>query len=325
MPLGPYREALDGPVLDPAEEVAKAKEEFARLEELIADCMKEAGFEYTPRVSGVTEESFERDLSERGGWLLVPPLDPERETVAAWGYGLDPPDRYEEALLDEMDPRAQETAAENAEYFNSLSQSAQDAYNTAYVGYPREIEGQVQETGGCLAAAEEAAPTRPTRPDWWEDQYLELARLVKEVGWVDVPADAEAVALHKEWAACMADAGQVIDEPKPDPRLQAILEKTTGPRPYDGYAVYASPSRAIMQARYVDAEGQVTGDGSRQPFLRALPGQVAIALADFDCRERTNYMDRLMAVEVRVEQAFLDKHKAELDEMLEAAQRPAWD
>jgi hypothetical protein len=325
MPLAPYRAILDGPALDAAKEVAKAKEEFAKHQDLIATCMADAGFDYTPRVSGVTEESFERDLENRGSWLWVPPLGADREVVAQWGYGLDPEDLYEDPFLDHVDPAAMTTAAKNAEYFNSLSQSAQDAYNTAYVGYAREVEGQVQETGGCLAAADEAVPVRYGTPKWWGDQFGDLAWEVKDVGWVYVPEDPEAVALHKEWAACMAGEGQVIDVPKLDQAFLEMLERSGQRQADTSYDVYASPTRAMMQARDLDTEGRVTGDGSKQSFLQALPGQVAIALADFDCRERTNYMDRLMAVEVRVEQAFLDQHKAELDEMLQAAQRPAWD
>jgi hypothetical protein len=322
-PLGPYREALDGPVLDPAEQVAKAKDQFAQKQDLIAECMQKAGFEYTPQVSGVTEFSFERYIGDGASKLWVPPLAEDRDVVARWGYGLDPPDYYKDPI-DDMDLAAQATATENAEYFDSLSPSAQDAYNTAFQGYAADAPGPAPETGGCLAAADAAVPTGHGTPEWWDAQYGDLSLEVKDVSSLYVPEDPDAVALHKEWAACMTEAGHAIDEPQLDQEFLEMLERTEQRLSDVGYDVYASPSRAVMQARKLDSGSEGDSEAGVS-LLKALPGQVAIAVADFDCRQQTDYMDRLMAIEIRVEQRFLDERKAELDELLEAAKRPAWE
>ncbi|MCL2784832.1 MAG: hypothetical protein FWD55_05235 [Propionibacteriaceae bacterium] len=50
--------------------------------------------------------------------------------------------------------------------------------------------------------------------------------------------------------------------------------------------------------------------------LLGTQAEVQIALADFDCREESNYLERYLAIQIDLESAFVDQHRAQLDEML---------
>ena len=57
---------------------------------------------------------------------------------------------------------------------------------------------------------------------------------------------------------------------------------------------------------------------------RALLGtkyEIKIAIDDFDCRQTTDYMNRYETAQVGLEQAFVNKHRKQLDAMLAFAEQ----
>ncbi|MDR1394239.1 MAG: hypothetical protein LBJ62_09810 [Bifidobacteriaceae bacterium] len=78
-----------------------------------------------------------------------------------------------------------------------------------------------------------------------------------------------------------------------------------------------SPGTMIDRARSLGQDGQTEEAGLG--LLKAYPAQVEVALIDYDSRQATNYLDRLLAIQRDVEQNFLDENRDQLDKMAAAA------
>jgi hypothetical protein len=88
-----------------------------------------------------------------------------------------------------------------------------------------------------------------------------------------------------------------------------------------GYMNQATPAVAWEFARHLGPDDSQWLDGD-QALLRAGPAQVQVALADWDCRERTDYIGRLLEVQIAAEQRFLEQNYAQLEAMKEDASPP---
>jgi hypothetical protein len=336
-PLGPYREFLEGPAYDFDQALAAATAATDKREALIAACMKDAGFTYHPLpYGGATERQPEPD-TVRSKNLLVPPLSPDRDVVAEWGYGLDPePSEEEEAgPLAGQDREYERVSRTNDEYLQSLSAVAQEKYLTTLSGPEDKVTGG--RAGGCATEAMEAAPQvgLPGPNEEFYTVYGDLiSGIVESTKW-NVGADPRAVALDQEWAKCAARQG--LD-------FAGRMFKLPDGRPFGdvSFVTRPSPAVAILEARALGEDGErvIPNDRRYGPpegmseeewnawmdslpplLLRAHPGQVEVALIDFDCRAEVDYMDRLTAILHDVEQAFLDENRDSLDAMKAAATR----
>jgi hypothetical protein len=89
--------------------------------------------------------------------------------------------------------------------------------------------------------------------------------------------------LNAEWGDCMTKAGALgADQWRQDPDR---------PGPANAFDVAA-------------AEG-----GREQAALEGSPGQLAIALADFDCRQETDYLNRFAEIQRRFEERWVAEHR----------------
>jgi hypothetical protein len=247
-------------------------------------------------------------------YLLVPPLDPDRSSVAKWGYGLDPePGTQPDNLTPPgADPEAAKTAEENQAYRDSLPIAEQQAYDVTLSG-PADAE-----SGGCVAAAGSQVPTVPSQPS--ANRTFTAAHegltmeMVKLTDW-HVGMDPRALALDEESERCATGKGLDLSavEYEWEGRLADQVPSLRN-RP--------SPAAAMIIARELGEDGEkllMDGDDlwetdlSAAPRLQAFPAQVQVALIDFDCREQVDYMDRMMAIVVDVEQEFLDANKDRLE------------
>lgn len=258
-----------------------AAEASLRMEESIATCMSKEGFDYVPDASGY-------HLVDTEGWDPPPGT---REFAERYGYGYaSVPEgarsvstsgpNTNEAMVAAMSPQEQE------EYERALWGAATD---------PAGDDGSSGEPalGGCfLAARDEVWGSRET------DQVRagledDIERIDKEAAPMD-PAVQKAAA---DWSACMAEAGQPGYATPSDAQDEA----------WDRWmalndAIGADPSLG---------EVTETGDVAGQAELAAQ--EAAVATADWDCRADVGYDTAWRATRDRLQQEYVDAHRAELD------------
>lgn len=271
-------------------------------EELIAACMTNEGFEYTPNPStgGVMMTSEgESDGPEWGS----------EEFAKQYGYGIiDWPGRDDEEALPEED----EYVDLNADYVASLSESESNAYYEALHG-PEPTEEEMLameedesyeydwETAGCYGAAQHEVEqaTNSYQAASEDPQYADLFTAMNDVFTVlydETNLHDEAAKLNREWVDCMSEAG-LGEFTSPDAAQQVL---------YDEYNTLQTPEGE-------EGEWVELSKADQKKFQER---EVAVAVADTACKQQLSYDDKLTQLQFELEQTFVDEHKAELDAMI---------
>lgn len=292
LPFGAYAEPVSR-VLNSGKELDES--DFTAVEELVAACMKDEGFEYYPRPY-VPSDTAIADWT--GGALALPVLPADRADVEKYGYGTDDVEAGEAARV------AAEVVDENNVYLDSLEPAAQEAY--------LEAMGGTSDTDlGCHGDA--TLEVLGAQPDTdLADEYTELVGEMMRLVTYGVGQDPRGVALVDEWTGCMADAGYDVTKPPGDPELGW----PSGPmQAYD--RAIGTATDGTWSDEYRDA---VTEDiPLDRRYLVGSDAEHAIAVADFDCRASTDYVDRYVEVLADLEADFVADRKVMLDELVAAA------
>lgn len=258
------------------------------LEERIAACMAQLGFEYVPD----TSNHARTDLS------AIDPPPGTREFAEHYGYGF-------AAMPDEM-RTTNVVASPNDAIVAAMSPEQREAYERALWGEVAVSGEDGGELGGCFREARdevfgdrERDPVRAALED-------EIARIDAEAA----PADPAVAEVAAAWSACMADAGH--------PGYA---------RPDDAEAAAWDRWLAFNDGIGAAGGGQVEGDGEgggggggggvRGQVLLAAD-EAALATADWDCRAETGYDAVWAEVRSRLQQEYVDANRAELDAWVEA-------
>lgn len=302
-PLAPYQEALRGSGHTADDLEREVLEAGQRIEEDIAECMKKQGFQYVPFVPPVM--SFDVAVDEAEG---VSPDD--EKWVEEWGYGVVA--GVGEAQLDEaVDDEPAEDP--NSAYYDSLSDAEQVAYNASLYGTaePAEDDGVSEEeggeAGGCSGAAAHREEVAQRDPELAAFDDL-IARM--DSVWQDFESDPGLVALNRAWSACMEERG----EPGFDTQQSAEESISTA------YANlrFASDSGSDDEQLVPPSDLSPETD----PQVAALrEREIELALVDLACREETNFAERQAAIQMQVEQEFVDANREELDALKRAAEQ----
>ncbi|WP_394253589.1 hypothetical protein [Arthrobacter pityocampae] len=280
-PLSEFFSSAYGGDLSPEEQEKKFAEDEREREDLVAQCMTEEGFEYTPNLQPTSTSMM------AGGeeW------DPEsREWVSQYGYGMiNYPGRDDMPSGDEG-----EYVDANADYLESLSESEQTAFNEALHGAPMDPEEMPEEgesmewdwtTAGCYGWAEnERGVEDPSASEEHKPLMDAMTAFYEDMG-----SSPELTDLDAAWSSCMADAGQPGFSAQMDAQ-NSINEKSN--------------------ALYEEA-GETGPDEAAMAELGE--EEIELALADLDCREKTDYQEKRLDVQNKQEQQFVDDHKAELE------------
>ena len=292
-PLAEYFNAAYGGDLSPEEQEEKFAEEQRQTEELVAQCMQEEGFEYTPATDTGTSFASGDDTE----WQ-----PDDRKWVAQYGYGA------VNSPFSEEPPPEEEFVDPNADYVASLSESEQMAFYEALHG-PQPDEEEMSEGGemeydwtqaGCMGAAQhEVAGEDPSQSEEFRPLFEAIDALyADQATW---PGMAE---LDAEWASCMEDAG------------------------HGGHANPMEAQNSIydeLNKVYEDVDMSEEPTAPVEPDQAAMDAiaerEVELALADLDCREETDYRERHAEITREVEQQFVDDHKAELDAMIASVEQ----
>jgi hypothetical protein len=282
-PLAAYFEKMGG---DPEDQSAQA----ARSEEIVAACMQEQGFEYTPQDYGDLTAKVEDE--NQPDWTSL-------EFAEQYGYGATTGDELA-AATDEGDEDAFVDA--NADYVASMSETEQAAYTEALYGSQateEPVEGEEPTewdwtTAGCQGKAQHEVYEEGQA--WADPQFKDLTKELGEL-YEDATSSEEVVAAKKAWSECMAKEGYDFDGP--DDASQSI---------YD--AIEKIP-------------GAEDGTQDKAALDELKTTEIATAVADRTCQQSTKYDDALLRSQFALEQAFVDTHKDELEAMVAASSKDA--
>ncbi|MCC2309746.1 hypothetical protein [Cellulomonas chengniuliangii] len=250
-------------------------------ENIIAACMQEAGFEYTPQESQSVSSPWDDEDIEWG----------TEEFAQKYGYGYSGGSESEDGEDEWVDP--------NADYLATMSESERAAYEAALWGGPQDEpvdeDAEVEwdwTKAGCYGKA--SNETYGDAFSAYEDPAFvdlqdEMGRLYEKV-----QADPKLTALDSEWSACMNDAG--FDFAKVSEASESISEAYN----------------ALWEAADPDTGGI---DKTAEADLREK--EMATAIADAKCQTKVGYQKKSREVQFALEQEFVDNHKAELDAWIE--------
>lgn len=301
-PLSEYLTAAYGGDLSPEEQQKQSEENQRKIEELVAQCMADEGFEYSPNTDNGGMVFSDSD----GQW------EPDkREWVEKYGYGMvNSPfaEQQEENPTEEfVDP--------NQDYVETLSESEQTAfYEVLYGPTPDEEEmGEGEsfeynwETAGCQGWAQHEIDGDDV---WQSDEFAELRTKMEEL-WTNSQESPALADLNAEWAKCMADAGEPGFATQPE-ATQSISDEQT--------ALYETAYGDGSEP--VDTESPEFVDPNESPEMKKLgEREIELALVDLECREKTSYTEKSLKIQFASEEKFIADNKAELDAFKAAAEQ----
>ncbi|MFP3913432.1 MAG: hypothetical protein ACLFWM_01030 [Actinomycetota bacterium] len=310
---------------DPEAQQAQFRDQEARVQEAIRQCMAEQGFEYQPVMP--PEEAF--SVSE---------VD-EEERVRTQGFGITTYFGNEEEM-----GMGQEFEDPNQDMLEEMSDSERQAWQEALYGTQEEQEELMEteideETGetmmtstgfgaGCQGEAYEAEfGDQEQTQDLWRELEPQMEEMRQRV-----EADPRIVELNEEWSACMAEAGyefesrnDMYDTVFEDFRQR--LEEIVGPNmgrsdPFEGWtqeeieAFFEESTEEEIEAFMSEAEEEARQDVDMEAVEALQQEEIDIAVTDFECAEGWN--DTYTEVNSEYEADFIEENRDTLEEIRQA-------
>jgi len=283
-PLSEYMSAFYGEQ-DEEFYAAQAKE----VEELVASCMNDQGFEYIP-VDQTQYTSFDWDPNERE----------TEEWVAANGYGVNLTEEQQE----EQNAEFEDFTDPNDDYRASLSESESTAYWEALYG-PQPTEDELNEdgsyeytweNGGCYGVSQhEVSGDQAYDQDEFKPIFDAMGKLYE-----DQSKDPRMKELNAKWASCMADAG------------------------YDDFKEQFDAAQSIYDQQNEFWDNNTDGSSpTAEQTAEWREVELDTAMADWKCKQETNYTQEALKVQFELEKQFIKDHKAEIDELVAFSEKNA--
>lgn len=274
-----------------------------RVEEIVAECMAEQGFEYTPVDYG----------SQAGLTMSSDDLDVEwgsQEFAEKYGYGASTDPWGNEEMVETAPD--QEWVDPNQDCVMSISETEQTAYYSALYGdqsYPEgeDVEWEYNwEEAGCQGRAQHEV--YESAPGLGVEAYQALMDEMNGM-WEGIMSDPRLTELNGQWSTCMAEAGHpgfaTVDDAQNSiyDQLNAIWENA-----YVDIAPDAAESEWMAVQESIDAR-----------IAEITPLEIELAVADADCRAEVRYDEVNREVNAEYQQMFYDAHKDELEAWRDAA------
>ncbi|WP_374010250.1 hypothetical protein [Leifsonia sp. LS-T14] len=253
------------------------REQERTVQKLVAQCMTDEGFEYTPNDRGVAVIGVDEMAKQQ-----------TEEWISKNGYGMS------------VSPTEDSPADPNDDYVASLSESQQQAYYAALHGeQPPTEDGTIREydekTAGCYDKSYRKA--NGGKGFAWQDK--KYAPLLEKMNAIEektekVPAVKAAAA---KWSECMADAGY------------------SGLKKQQDAVEYASEKNSALYGGSEESGGTPPTPSAAE-LKKARDAEIKIALADFRCAKKTDYTDIKLRAQFDLEKKFIADNKAALDELV---------
>lgn len=293
------------------------------IEEAVAQCMREAGWEYIP----VEYPDMGADFGDYSDEDELKRIEREGFGIVYWtlNSNSDDPD-FEDPWTNWVDP--------NQEYVESLSPSEVDAYYEAlwgvYEEVPVEEGGDVsaneaapsameQQSTGCYDESQRAvAGDDPSmNPEYWD----QLQPFYDDLN-ARFEADPRVVELNADWAACMKDKGYDFKGQNEfydwvftdfDTRQQEILGDDFYTDPFVGWSddeineFFENASQEEVDEMFKTPE--LTAD-QRAALEELQAEEIKVATAQFECSKDRD--DEVNEIYLEIEEKFALEHEDEL-------------
>ncbi len=260
-----------------------------KTEEAVAACMREKGWEYTPRTSSGSMVYNEEDM--RGGLS-------EEEYAKQYGYGI--ASQPESTTIEPSGP-----PDPNMAYLETLGEKESEAYNKDLYGDQSQFEdlGEDDEIpeydpskAGCYgkASQESGAATDALMKLYQDPQYKDLFTKM-ETAFTSASTAPAVVEAKSAWASCMAEAG---------------APKATDPE--------------TVQTDLWEKSNTIYEEaGEKGPDPAALEAlkqeEITLAVADQKCRASSKYDEAVTKAQHDAEVAFYEANREAVDAFAEAA------
>lgn len=294
---GPLQEFFNE--LYPSQDQGEMDEQQRKSEELVAECMKDLGWEYTPV-----------DYSSIGGDYVDIYAEQDELGPIGWAkkYGYGWMTQQTGTDVDE-EPTDEETSGDefvdpNSDYVQSLGADEQtDYYADLYGEQSAEPTDEVDENGdpvpveynwedaGCQGKANHEI-YGSTEDIYSDPQYTSLMDEINTV-YEDVQNDPDIAELDEKWAACMAKAG--FDDIKTPDGVYDVLN--------------------TLQETLWDPETGEQAPNYDEALADAQKQEIDMAVADATCQKDLDYVKKRAKVQNKVEQAFVDSHADEMEQL----------
>lgn len=289
------------------------------VQELIVECMSEAGFEYYPEPFwGDREDLPGVDEEQQAAWQLRED-DPEA-FAQEWGYGITTMQDLNQVVTDPAEP-AGPADDPNHEYRESLSPAAQEEYQKALWGdweavEPAEENGELEmadpiDVGGCHTEAQQAVHGMGELEQEFSELWDAIAALEERVS-----EDPEVAEAEQAWSSCMAEAGYSGLSAVDDAREQ-VYERQS-----ELFHIRADPADQGDAAAQAEdgVEPEVLPSPDFAPpeidpdeLARVQDFEREIAVADFECQQDSE-LDRIQQeVRFTLEEEFIETHRDQLE------------
>lgn len=293
----------------------EAAKESAVREDIIAQCMKDEGFDYYP----VDWESNPLNaVAEGAEWL---PDDPD--WVAEYGYGVMHSPFAVVAAANNED--AADRPTPNRDYVAALTEGEREAYTITLYG--EEVNETYDETtgestfeydwekAGCIGkAGHETTSKSQDLYTQYEDLFLSLDAM-----YADVAASDKAVELNKSWSSCIAEAG--YDFPDPTAASLSVTQRLTDLEAANIAEATENGEEAVEGVPDDSGSAPLQDPEKSAEWDQMAKEEVALATADLACRDETNYAETMLKIQFEREEQFLQDNKTELEQFKAAAEQ----
>jgi len=309
-PLEEYIGLVWGTNISPESRQRLIEANLLRREELIAECMHSAGFEYIP-------------FTERFNLVIFEPTEwypDDSEWVAEFGFGvLYGSSRAGHAGLPGIFGHPSDVIDPNREIELSLTEAEREAYRRTLSGTP--FPWEYDAAGNTISDEGDAYNWHNDPANWgcrhkaWHQAVTEspfglaenyqFAPLFEAIEEFQSSFTSEITAAQHDWATCMADAGYAEFTVRPNfvQHFQDQLDELTRA----GVWFHSWPP--------------TTGDNSAIGEFHQR--EIATALADLQCRQSVDFDARQIAARLEAETRFVDDHRSDLQALRAAAEQLA--
>lgn len=302
---GPLDEFFGAPSAELTDEEMAAQER--KVQESVVACMAAEGFEYRPFIMTQPVETAYDNFGTRA-------------FAEKYGYGISTFATGSPSV--EAGPTSAPTDPNQA-IVDAMSDAEREAYYAALYGAPvmASESGAAEPTAsiappgpedlGCFGTAQQEVYGGGTAsPDQFNDLFERMSAIYEKVA--DDPAVAQAQA---DWTACMADAGHPGLASVDDPMQQISERMNAFWSDMDG----ASPAPLVTETATATAAPDSMGPDPDDPALIQLKAdEIAMAVADFDCRASSGYQAAFDAVSQDLQEQFVRDNRAELERYRDA-------
>lgn len=251
-------------------------------QERIAECMHKEGFKYVPEL--------QHDMNAVKNFEREGPEPGTLEYAQLYGYGV-----VEDEFLEFISQwtSEQEYSNPNEEYVASLTVSEQKAYDEALWGPPREVQELTEnEVAGCANQARAGSGNATEFRVYDDPEYLNMLEAMGLL-YGTIEDDPRAVEETAVWSACMAEEG------------------------YADLTTIWNSGQKLRDEWFAESSGEVTQQ-QKDEFMER---EIKQAVADYKCREKSNYEMVLIEIAHEREAEFVEKHRESLDALVSKAEQ----